>query len=202
MPRKLKQERGMSLVEIVVALTIISILTAISIPAFYHYSKTYKTEDQAVKVMDLMRETAQLALTRRRTIRFEIAWSNEPVARIIDENGAAADITLKTIPLEPIRFVRMDLPPDGVNIPNPPNYPPISIAGVWSARFRSDGSVVNGADVPISGTLFSWSPKDDPFVDTDVEPRRIQEVRAITLDGAGGAIRFWRHDGTTFVPVQ
>jgi prepilin-type N-terminal cleavage/methylation domain-containing protein len=201
MAKDFHREHGMSLVEIVVALTIISILTVLSIPIFYNYSKTYKSEDQAIKVMDLMRETAQLALTRRRTMRFEIAWSDAPVARIIDENGAAADVTLKTIPLEPIRLVRMDIPPDGVNLPNPPNYPPVLIAGVTSARFRSDGSIVNNADIPISGTLFSWPPKE-PFDNTDLEPRRLEEVRAITLDGAGGAIRFWRHTGTAFVAAQ
>ncbi|MEQ1762661.1 MAG: type II secretion system protein [Pyrinomonadaceae bacterium] len=201
MPKALNMERGMSLIEIVIALAIVTILTAISVPLIFNHSKAYKSEDQAIKVIDLMRESAQLALTRRRTMRFEIAWSDTPVARIIDENGAAADITLKTIPLEPVNLVRMDVPPDGVNVP-PPNYPAVSIAGVTSARFRSDGSVVNAADLPISGTLFSWPPKDKPYDVGDLEPRRIEEVRAITLDGASGAIRLWRYDGANFVSGQ
>lgn len=192
----------MSLIEIVIALALVTILTAISVPLIFNHSKAHKSEDQAIKVMDLMRETAQLALTRRRTMRFEIVWSDEPIARIIDENGAADDITVKTIPLEPVRVVRMDVAPDGVNVPSPLNYPAVLIAGTLSARFRSDGSVVNAADIPISGTLFSWPPKDDPYDNTDTEPRRIEEVRAITLDGAGGAIRYWKYNGTAFVSGQ
>ena len=190
--------RGFSLVELLVVLVIMAVLTAISVPYFYNYTRAYKSEDQAVKVMDLMRETAQLALNRRRTFRFEFDVNNaaRPQVRIIDE-GADPDVTVKTIPLEPLNEIRMDAPA-GVTRPNPPNYANIAYtAGVWSARFRSDGSVVNAGNTPVSATIYSYPPLNNTST-----PRRMTEVRAITVFGGSGAVRYWKHDGTAFVPFQ
>ena len=199
---------GYSVIELLVVLGIIGLLSAFSFAYLYNYTRMYKTEDQAIKVMDLMREAAQTALNRRRTVRFEMDVSNpaRPVARIIDENGAAADILMKTIPLEPLKEVRMDAAPLGVARPNPPNYADAAYSGnVWSARFRSDGSVVNAADNPISATLYAWRPVNEtsqPFTMSNLTPKRLTETRAITVFGGSGAVRYWKHNGTAFVPYQ
>ena len=81
---------GYSLVETVIAMVILLILTAVSLPYIVNYKRLYKTEDQAIKVMDLMREAGQLALTKRRTIRVDIDLSNpaNPVIRMADNSGA------------------------------------------------------------------------------------------------------------------
>lgn len=193
------RHNGFSVIELLVVLGVIALLSAISIPYVYNYTKLYKSEDQAIKVMDLMRETAQLALNRRRTVRFELDINNtaRPVVRVIDENGAQPDILVKTIPLEPMNEIRMDAP-SGVTRPNPPDYPNVGfVAGVWSARFRSDGSVVNAANNPVSATLYSWPPASGSMT-----PRNMNEVRAITLFGGSGAVRYWKYNGSTFSPYQ
>lgn len=198
-------QRGVSVIEMLIVLVVISILIAISVPFVARYTRMYKTEDQAVKVMDLMRESAQLAMTRRRTMRLELDSTipGEPVARIVDENGAAADVTLKSIPLEPANLVRMDVAPNGIAMPNPPGFPAVVIAGVVSARFRSNGTVVNAGDLPISGTLVFWPPINEPNYDPgNLIPRRAEEVRAVTMDGTGGAMRLWRYDGANWVEGQ
>jgi len=74
-------ERGASLVEIIIALVIIGILSAVSLPYIVNYKKYYKSEDQALKMMDLMREAQQLALAQRRTIRFEIDLTDNAVKK-------------------------------------------------------------------------------------------------------------------------
>ncbi|MGD9589757.1 MAG: prepilin-type N-terminal cleavage/methylation domain-containing protein [Pyrinomonadaceae bacterium] len=204
---------GFSVIEILVVLVVIAILSAISIPYVYNYTKLYKSEDQAIKVMDLMRETAQLALTRRRTMRFEIDLTDN-AALVIDENGAAPDTLIKRIPLESVSEVRMDAVPSGVTRPTPPNYADAAYttdtlghqrAGqtvinnmVWAARFRSDGTAVNAANLPMSVTLYSWPPAQPG----SMTPRKLGEVRAITLFGGTGAVRYWKHSGTAFVPYQ
>ena len=175
------------------------VLSAMSLPYFYNYGRMFKSEDQAIKVMDLMRESAQLALNRRRTVSFQLDVSNpaRPLARIIDLNGVGPDILIKTIPLEPSNENRLDVPA-GITRPTPPNYPNATFAsGVWTANFTSDGSVVNNAGIPISATLYSYPPNNNTTT-----PRRRTEVRAITIFGGSGAVRYWKHDGTTFLPFQ
>lgn len=201
---------GFSLIELLVVLGIIAIITGISIPYLYNYRKLYRSEDQALKVMDLMREASQLGLNRRRTIRLEIDLTDNAVL-IIDENGANPDTLIKLIPLDSTSEVRIDAQPSGVTPPSPPDYAAavfatdaighfsgsVNITGhnVFAARFKSDGSVVNAANTPISATIFSWAPKTAG----DSVPRAKQEVRAITMFGGSGAVRYWRHNGTTFV---
>ncbi len=189
--------------ELVVTLTIVSILSAISIPYIYRFTQKYKSEGQAIKVMDLMREAGQLALTRRRVMRVELDQtdSRQGAIRIIDENGpgAADDALLKSIPLEPMNEVRMDVAPAGAGVPTPPAYAgAVFVGGVWSARFDSDGTVVNAADLPINATLYFWPPKTEPLNLADRAPRE-GEVRGVTLFGGTGALRYWRLTNTGWV---
>ncbi|MFN0141159.1 MAG: Tfp pilus assembly protein FimT/FimU [Pyrinomonadaceae bacterium] len=206
---------GFSLVEIFVVLVVMAILMVISVPYFYNYTKLYKSEDQSLKMMDLMREAGQLAITRRRTMRFEIDLTQNAML-IIDENGAGPDTRIKTIPLETTREVRVDIMPTGVARPNPPDYPNAVFAvdtlghqfngstvtgnTVWACRFQSDGTTVNSAvtPVPINATIFVWPPTTYGAT----TPRRLTEVRAITMFGGTGAVRYWKHDGTALVPAQ
>ncbi len=208
-----KNALGFSIVELLVVLGIIALLSAISLPYIVNFKKLYKSEDQALKVMDLMREANQLALTRRRTVRLEIDLTDNAVL-LIDENGSGPDTLLKKIPLEPTNEVRYDVIPQSVTKPIPPNYTDISFSvdsvghtigstttighSVWVGRFRSDGSMVNNINVPINGNIYFWP----PVTPGSLTPRNLKEVRAVTVFGGSGAIRYWRHNGTTFVPYQ
>lgn len=207
---KRNSERGVSIVEILVALVIIVVLGAISLPYITNYKKYYKSEDQTLKFIDVMREAAQLALTRRRSMRVEIDLTDN-VMLIIDEKGTAADTLVKSIPLEPTREVRMDQAPTGITKPNPPNYTDAAFAtdsighlvgsttvtghNVWMCRFQSDGSVLNAAGNPLNATIYVWPPVSAGSTTI----RNKTEARAITLFGGSGAIRYWKHDGSSFV---
>lgn len=204
---------GFSMTELLVVLGLIAVMTAISLPYFYNYNRLYKSEQQAIKMVDLMREASQLAITRRRTMRVELDLTQNAFL-IIDENGAAPDTRVKTIPLENVGNLRIDTIPAGVTRPNPPNYTDITFAAdtighqfngttvtgnnVWAARFMSDGSVVNAAGVPLNATIYVWP----PVTPGSATPRNVKEVRAITLFGGSGALRFWRHNGTALTPSQ
>lgn len=202
---------GYSLVEILVVMALIAVMTAISLPYFFNFSRMYKSEDQAIKVMDLMREAGQLALTRRRIFRIELDRNNidQPVLRMIDENGLGSsdDAVIKTIPLEPLNRVRMDLAPAGITAPNPPNYPAAAYtSNVWTIRFTSSGSVLGAVGTtPVSATLYSWRPVMEtgtPFSISNLTPARSEEVRAVTIYGGSGAVRYWKYNGTAWVASQ
>lgn len=192
-------QKGVSLIELVVAMTIVTILSAISIPYIFRYTQKYKSEDQALKVMDLMREAGQLALNKRRsiTVQLNVNDTRQAVLRIIDPSG-----TTKAIPLEPMSEVRMDVAPTGVTRPIPPDYANAAFtSGSWTAVFNSDGTVVTTTGVPISATLYFWPPKNQPFNLADLEART-GEVRAVTIFGGSGAVRYWKHNGTAWSAWQ
>lgn len=196
--------------ELLVVLAVIAIMVGISIPYLLNYRKLYRSDDQAIRIMDVMREAGQLALTRRRTMRLEVDLTDNAIL-IIDENGTASDTLVKMIPLDKTMDIRVDTIPTGVSKPNPPNYANAAYAtdtlghyrgatnvtghNVWAARFQRDGSAVNAGGTPISINLYVWPPVSAG----SSTPRNLKEVRAITMFGGSGAIRFWKHNGTTFV---
>lgn len=203
-----KSDRGFSVTELIAVMSVMAIMAAISVPYLIKYRTPLRTEDQAIKMMDMMREAGQLALTRRRTVRFEIDLTDNTF-KVIDEQGANPDTLVKSIPLDRPSDVRVDVLPSGVTRPNPPNYNDItftsdslghlagstSVSGhnVWAARFQRDGSVVNPAGTPISVNIYLFP----PAAPGSTTPKSLKQVRAITLFGGSGAIRYWKHNGTT-----
>ncbi len=204
-----RDQAGFKLLELLIVLAMVSVLTVMSLPYILNHKKLYKSEDQALKIMDLMREASQTALTRRKTIRLEIDLTANSVL-LIDE-GRSPDAEFKSVPLELPRDLRVDMIPAGMTKPSP-NYTDItfgtdtighylgstSVTGhsVWAARFKSDGTVVNVSDVPLNANIYVWPPASPG----STSPRNSLEVRAITLVGGSGAVRYWRVSGTQFVP--
>lgn len=205
-------ELGFSLVELIIVLLILAIMSAISIPYFLNYKKLYKSDNQAKIIMDLISETGQRALTQCRTFRFEIDMTTN-TALIIDENniGATDDREVKVVGLEVKSDVRVDRIPNGITKPNPPNYNDAvfardnighisgnrTVSGnqVWAVRFQRDGTVVNSSGNLTSANLYVWT----PLLPNSDDPSKKQLVRCITLAGTSSGIRYWKHDGTTFV---
>lgn len=208
-----RAESGFSVTELLVVLGIVALLSAMSVPYFLNYKKLYKSEDQALKIIDFMQEANQLAITRRRTMRVEIDLTDNAIL-LIDENGSVSGTLIKKVPLELPKDVRTDVIPSGIVKPNPPNYSDAVFAAdtvghlvgsttvtnhnVSYARFKSDGSVVNSANVPISVNIYSWP----PVTPGSTTARNNGEIRAITLFGGSGALRYWKYNGTTFVASQ
>lgn len=206
---------GFSAIELLIVVALITVLAAISIPYFYSFTRAYKSEDEALKLLDNMREASQLALAKRRTFRLEIDLTANAIL-IIDENGPAGatdDKIVKSIPLEDMREVRMEQIPTGVTRPAPPDFTDAVFAedvvghlndadetiignNVFAARFRSDGSVVKADGLPLNTNIYLWPPADGG----GTNPRVINQVRSLTLYGNTGAVRYWKHNGTAFVP--
>jgi Tfp pilus assembly protein FimT len=212
-PSRVRTEGGFSVTELLMVVAVLIILTAISIPYLYSYTQKYESEDQALKMIDLMQEAKQMALTRRRTFRFEIDLTDNAML-IIDENGSDPDRLIKSIPMVTPAKVRVDTAPSTVGKPAPPTLndavfgadtlghqsgsDTVNGHNVWAARFQSNGSVVTAGNTPVSANIYLWPPATSGSPDA----RTSGEVRALTLFGGTGALRYWKYNGAKFVPFQ
>src|SRR5690606_454503 len=129
-------------------------------------------------------------------------------------NGSTNGTLIKSLPLVSPAEVRVDTAPSTVSKPAPPTLNDavfgtdtlghksgsLTVNGhnVWAARFQSDGSVVTAANTPVSANIYLWPPASPGSADARVTG----EVRALTLFGGTGGLRYWRYNGAKFVPFQ
>lgn len=200
--------RGFSMVELLIVLTVITILLGISLFYISGHQRLYRPDEQSLKIIDIFQEARQRSLTQRETMRVEIDLTDGMV-RLIDENlptTADDDRPIRSMVLLPQVDVKIDSrPPDISTNPTeimpvpiaqfkPSIYPPSVSHNVCTFRFMRNGTVVNEGTDPIGSnatttglTLFLWSPKKDT-------PSESEIARAITIIGATGSVRFWEYN--------
>jgi prepilin-type N-terminal cleavage/methylation domain-containing protein len=200
--------RGFSMVELLIVLTVITILTGISLFYLSGHERLFRPDEQALKIIDIFQEARQRSLTQRETIRVEIDLTDNLV-RLIDENQPNTpddDRVIRSLVLLPQTDVKINSrPPDISTNPveimpvpiaqfRPSIYPPSISHNVCTFRFLRNGTVVNegtdsiGSNATTTGlTMFIWSPKID-------NPNESEIARAITVIGATGSVRFWEYN--------
>lgn len=196
------------MIELLIVLTVITILLGISLFYISGHSALYKPDEQALKIIDVFQEARQRSLTQRETMRVEIDLTTNLV-RLIDENQvttATDDFVIRSVVLQPQSEINMSsqppdistFPADSMPIPiaqfRPSVYPTSASNNVCTFRFLRNGSVVNegtdaiGSNATTAGaTLFIWSPKKDVAGESEI-------ARAITVIGATGSVRFWEYN--------
>lgn len=205
----IRNDKGISITEVLIVCAILFVMVGISIPYFANYTKLYGSDEQALKVIDLMQEASQRALNQRHNVRFEIDLTSNNV-NIIDERTSGSDVLVKKVPLKNVLEVKVGTAPTGIPAPGSPSYANAvfatdsrghsdggtSVTGhtVWAGRFRSDGSVVNNSNAPVSANLYFWPPtQGNPNL-----PLNNKQVRSISMFGGTGVVRYWKYNGTTF----
>lgn len=211
-----RAESGASVVELLIVVSLITIMVAFTLFSAMGHKTAYKTDDQTLRIIDVLRAASLRAVTQRQTIRVEINLTTNKV-NLIDENTpsiASDDVLVKSLNLEGVTDVKLStkplnvtpLPPSPSNFPQavfaPSVHPSSTSNNVCTLRFNRNGTVTNagtnslGANAAItSTTLFVWPP-----LPTDATRARTQNsVRAITIFGPSGNIRLWKFDGTSFV---
>lgn len=204
----MSNSRGFSLVELLIVMTVMLILSAAVFFNLNAHQRLYKPDDQSLKIVDVLQEARQRALTQRETMRVEIDTTAKMV-RLIDENRADTagdDKIIKQVPLLAANEVRIDARPSDITY-DPPEPIPVPLAvykqsaypmsannQVCTLRFTSNGSVLNAGNgsigsgaVPTGVSLHIWSPKSSNQNASEI-------ARAVTIIGTTGSIRFWTFD--------
>ena len=211
-----KHAEGFSLLELIIVMVIMMIMAGLTVFALRANKESYKTDDQALQVMDMLQEARFRALSQREIMRVEINLATHQV-RLIDENDplvADDDTVVRMLPIAVDSDIKVSSRPASVTA-NPPSllscpdvvfapslHPTSQAQPVATFRFNLLGQVLNAGvndtgqnAVLTSSTLFLWPP--NPANPTS--PTNPGLVRAITILGTTGAMQFWRYNGTTFV---
>ncbi len=207
--RKIADQRGFSMVELIIVVLVISILAVSSLIVFGSRSLFY-ADHQAYLVLDAFKEARQRALTQHETIRVEVSEDQREV-RIINENmagDATDDIVEKIIPLSEKIHLTFNKPPENMDNPPPETTPvpeatfrsslhPSSLSEkVATLRFLRNGNVVDegtnevGDNSVVTGaTFYFWKPiiAADGSITTNGEV-----IRAITVLGSSGNSNYWK----------
>lgn len=199
--------RGFSLIEVLVALALVCILSAVCFFYLASHERLFKPDDQILKIIDTLQEARQRSLTQRETMRVEIDLTSN-VVRLIDENEAATvddDREVRRMVLISPAEVKISERPPDISV-NPPETMPVPIAqfrpslhpasaghNVCTVRFLRNGTAADagsdalGSNAATNGlTLFVWSPKKEDANQSEI-------ARAVTIVGATGSVRLWEY---------
>jgi prepilin-type N-terminal cleavage/methylation domain-containing protein len=205
------RERGFSMIELLVVLTVLTIMTGAIVFAFRGNKRAYAADDEAIKILSFCREAYQRALSQRQAQKLTIDRQNKLVKltdmgtlpggdeMLINRGVLNADVSL-----DQPRVGASLLPPP----PAPYNYAPAAFdsANTIDLVFLADGSVTNSTGfnnstfAPVSLTIF-FSPSTGTAVTSEqvAAANAGNLMRAITIYGPTGSAKFWRFDKDKFI---
>jgi prepilin-type N-terminal cleavage/methylation domain-containing protein len=191
-----QSQRGVSLVEILIAMSMIAILGGVAVLQFSATNESYNADNCAYKILNYCREASSRAVSDHHSYRVVINTNTNNISMINEMSSASGngegdtingdDVLVKQ---EPVGTRVSFTQPTGISAPpSPYNYAAATFSsGQWTVHFMSDGSVtdpfaING--VPVSCTLFvSPTDKSNP----------IGLIRAVTLFGSSSSAKFWMY---------
>jgi prepilin-type N-terminal cleavage/methylation domain-containing protein len=187
---RLNSERGYTLVEMMVAVGLVTTLALMALMAAPMLGDQAKSDSGSEQVMDVLRSAREVAVSQRRNVEVRFIGTNgiQTVRRDIGLNGVSAGTTtLRTVELE--NRVQLRLDPD-VTVDTPDGFGRTTATSFGATGFRmftSEGTFVDGNGDLLNGTI------------TLSIPGQKNSARAITVMGTTALIRSWRWDGKKWV---
>ena len=186
------RQRGFSMIELVVVVSIILIITAISITQLRPNLQNARVDAAMRQVLETMRQAREFAVANRRYVQLSFPANNQ--LRITQLNtltpGAGGiNPVLDTVTLSPPLIFTLDgMPdtPDAYGNANAIEFESVANGPVGGMVFQSDGEFLDGATfLPINGTVFMGITGQQ------------STARAVTVLGTTGRVRGWKSNGAT-----
>lgn len=182
------REGGFSLLELLLAIAIIGIVSALAIYSFNNVLPTVRADSAMQLLVAQLRLTRQNALDQRRNFTVNFLGTNE--LRVLRNELCATPpcaVSLVADYFLPYNMSFMLFPsvgdtPDGFGHAQSVGFN----GGATSVIFLGDGTVVDASGLFANGTVFIGFPGNPAT------------ARAVTIMGATGRIRGYRSDGTAF----
>lgn len=190
----LRDDRGMSLVEIMVAVAIIGVMTSMAVTQIGRIRPGLEADGAMRTVMAQLNAARELAISQRR--RVEVSFANQPISasdlggwvRVLRYNLPNGTTELANVPFE--GGVRYGLWPSVQDTPDGfGNSKAINFGAAATVVFNTEGMLVDTGGNPTNGTLFM------------LIPNRPGSYRAVTILGSTGRVRGFRWNGGQWTRV-
>jgi prepilin-type N-terminal cleavage/methylation domain-containing protein len=185
-------QRGFSMIELVIVVSIVLIVTAISITQLKPNLQNARIDAAMREVVETFRQAREFAIANRRYTQVTFPANNQ--LQIIQLNtltpGAGGiNTVLDTVTLAPPLIFTLDgMPdtPDAYGNASAIVFENIANGPVGGMVFQSDGEFLDGTTfLPINGTIFLGIPGQQ------------STARAVTVLGTTGRVRGWKSTGAT-----
>jgi prepilin-type N-terminal cleavage/methylation domain-containing protein len=190
-------ERGFSMIEMVLVVSIILIISAIAIVSMPTSLQNARSDVAVRQLVDQLRQAREYSIANRRYVQVSFATVGTQARVIITQMnaltpGAGANVVLSTVPIQtPMQFTVFAAKgdtPDGYGNANAIEINGINGGPPAGMYFQSDGQFVAAATyLPINGTVFLGVPLN------------LSTARAVTVMGTTGRVRGWLGGGPTWV---
>jgi prepilin-type N-terminal cleavage/methylation domain-containing protein len=188
---RLRDERGISLIEIMVAVAIIGVLTSMAVIQIGAVRPGMQADGAMRVVMAQFNAARETAISQRRRVDVKLQNGNWVKVTRYDLNpdGTAAGTTvLQEVPFE--GGVQFGLMPNVQDTPDGfGNTTPVSFGAAVAIEFNTEGMLVDSGGIPVNGTVFL------------LIPNQPTSFRAVTVLGATGRVRGFRWNGGQWTRV-
>jgi prepilin-type N-terminal cleavage/methylation domain-containing protein len=189
---RLRDERGISLIEIMVALAIIGIMTSMAMIQIGAVRPGLQADGAMRVVMSQLNSARETAISQRR--RVEVKFLQGYWVQVIRHNLPAGTTMLAEVPFE--GGVRFGLAPNVQDTPDGfGNVAPVSFGAAATVMFNTEGMLVDSGGIPVNGTVFLLIPTDNGA------SFQQGSFRAVTVLGATGRVRGFRWNGGQWTRV-
>ena len=186
------RQSGFSMMELLIVVSIILIVTAISITQLRPNLQNARIDAAMRQVLETLRQAREYSIANRRYVQLKFPATNQLQLIQLDTltpGAGGINPVLDTVTLSPPLIFTLDgMPdtPDAYGNGGPIYFEGIVNGPVGGMVFQSDGEFLDGATfLPINGTVFLGVTGQQ------------STARAVTVLGTTGRVRGWKSQGNT-----